>query len=85
MAEAQETRTGHPITRATVASVRWPHKLQYYFGYEQVKGKLIELYDLAEDPEELNNLAHVLPSLAQDLQHDVEQRIAVADQPYLHA
>ncbi|HSR33608.1 MAG TPA: sulfatase-like hydrolase/transferase, partial [Anaerolineae bacterium] len=80
--QAQDTRTGGPITRATVASVRWPHKLQYYSGYEQIQGKLIKLFDLARDPEELHDLANEMPDVASDLLRDLEHRMALADQQY---
>ena len=45
------------VTTATLCQVKGSHKLIYYFGYEELKGKEhVELYDIAADPQELHNL-----------------------------
>ena len=46
------------ICSATVMLVKGQHKLMWYFGHEKLgeNGELVEIYDLLEDPEELNNL-----------------------------
>jgi len=45
------------IIAATALLVRGNYKLMWYFGYEQLDGEeYIELFDIASDPEEINNL-----------------------------
>jgi hypothetical protein len=36
--------------------VRDNYKLTRFWGYEQIEDEIIELYDLENDPQELNNL-----------------------------
>ena len=46
------------ITKATVMMVENQYKLNWYFGYDQLKQNedLVEFYNLLEDPGEINNL-----------------------------
>jgi arylsulfatase A-like enzyme len=53
--EAKENNKFGPLTIATIAMIQWPYKLIHYFGYEELPHHF-ELYNLAEDPEELDDL-----------------------------
>ncbi len=59
-----------PLTKATLAAIRWPFKLVQYRGYKKVD-QFDELFDLENDPEELQNLAHDKPELVSSLQEEL--------------
>lgn len=53
-----------PLTAGTVAMIQGRYKLIYYFGYEDFD-EVYELYDLENDPEELNDLYATETSVAE--------------------
>jgi len=53
--------------------------LIYFRGYG---GDSYEFYNLKEDPEELVDLYHANHSVAQELQVELEKKLAEADRPY---
>jgi arylsulfatase A-like enzyme len=58
------------------------YKLTYYRGWEQLlgRGPLIELYDLENDPEEMEDLSVSHQSLADDLLHELMQKLEEGNQ-----
>ena len=60
------------------------YKLIYYFGLDEIKGNdpYFELYDIKNDPEELNNLYTSKKSIAEDLLQELLTKMEVADVPY---
>jgi hypothetical protein len=55
--EAKKTVPGSLISPLTVTLMRNKYKLMYFSGYEELRGQeRIELYDLDQDPNELNNI-----------------------------
>lgn len=82
--EARKNVATKPLTRATAMIVRWPYKLIRYWGHPElpVRRELFELYDLENDPEELDNLYSTTNPLSQGLVEELKQRIAQADEPY---
>jgi arylsulfatase A-like enzyme len=83
--EAKYNRSSSsPITRATGMIVKGKYKLTHYFGYDELPNgePIIELFDLDNDPEELENLYLEKESLAKDLFHELESRMKEADEPY---
>jgi arylsulfatase A-like enzyme len=73
-----------PFTRASGMIVKGKYKLTKYFGYEGLPDNepIIELYDLENDPEELNDLSLEKRSLVQDMLNELETRMNEADEPY---
>jgi arylsulfatase A-like enzyme len=73
-----------PLTRATGMIVKGKYKLSYYFGYEELPNgePILELFDLENDPEELENLYLEKESIAQDLFNELKSRMEEADEPY---
>lgn len=61
--EASQNSSFVPFTRATYALVKENYKLHYYQGYDGRYNEFFELYDLRQDPEEINNL-YTLPAFA---------------------
>jgi len=64
--------------------VKEDYKLQYFFGYDELgtDGERIELYDLKNDPEELNNLSSTKPETRDELLNEVRQKLAEVNEPY---
>jgi len=75
----------NPLKEASVMMVKGQYKLHAYFGYKQLPPRktLYELYDLKNDPEELENLYTTRPSLAQDMQNEIQKKIEEVNKPYL--
>jgi arylsulfatase A-like enzyme len=79
--EAKSNPKFGPITKATLAIRRGPYKLVYY-SYEDYDGA-IELFDLENDPEELNDLSVSRQSLAADLKNELLNKLEEINQPYI--
>lgn len=76
-----ETGEHNRITAGTLMLVRERHKLIWFFGYEQLRkdGEMIELYNLEEDPQELNNLAPTQQKLTAELLTTAKNKLAEMD------
>lgn len=72
-----------PLTTASVMAIKWPYKLVSYWGYQEIKEeKKLELFNLAEDPEELLNLSISKPEIAKVMEQEIEEQLQQADAPY---
>jgi len=78
------SRARRPISEGSAAIVKQNMKLIYTFGLEELEGRdpYIELYDLAADPEELDDLYTPDHPQGQALLAELLERIGRADQPY---
>ncbi len=56
---------------------RWPYKLMYYWGYQNIPdlGVQLEMYDLENDPEELEELSKVKPDIAKELEAEIKEEM----------
>lgn len=70
-----------PLKKATLAVWRDQFKFTNYMGYPGFDDAF-ELYDLSNDPEELENLYEVQPNIAKELKAELETRRVKADTPY---
>jgi len=64
--EAKQNLKMGPLTKATVALLKDGFKLIHYRGYEGYEDEY-ELFDLNNDPEELENLYRSQKAVAEDL------------------
>jgi arylsulfatase A-like enzyme len=80
--EAKSNPVNRPLTTASFALIRGQYKLIHYSGYEGYETKS-ELYDLANDPEELEDLCSTKRSTAVDLQHELEEKLEEVNQRYM--
>jgi len=72
-----------PLTTATVSVRKGDYKLTYYFGYAELAGReRIELYNIKDDPEELNDLYVVEKELGQELLDEVKRKLEEVNAPY---
>ena len=86
--QARTNEQYEPLTVATTALVKGQYKLMYFFGYEEMGGtgsERIEMYDLQNDPEELNDLYAVKRDTAGDLFGELKAKLEEVDEPYLQA
>ena len=56
----------------------------YFIGYSELgaEGERIELYDIENDPEELNDLSSSKRDTTTDLLNELKQKLAKVNQPY---
>jgi arylsulfatase A-like enzyme len=80
--EAKTNPVAVPLKRATVALFWGPYKLIRYLTRKK-QPVADELYDLARDPEELDNLASSRPELAEELGAALDEKLRQVNQPYL--
>ena len=73
-------KTGR-LKRATIAMIKGDYKIICYRGHEGYDG-VYELFNLHDDPEELNNLFTTLPEIASQLQREVLAKIDEKDAPF---
>jgi choline-sulfatase len=83
--EAKKNKQFAPFTIATTALRKENYKLMYFFGYRELgtEGERIELYDLANDPEELNDLSLSKREITAELLNELKQKLEEIDEPYL--
>jgi arylsulfatase A-like enzyme len=75
--EAKSSPKYGTLNKASVALLKGNYKLIYYRGYENTPAP--ELYDLSNDPEELQDLASTEPSIAADLQQEIEGQLRLTN------
>lgn len=82
--EAKHNDQFSPFTVATTTIIRGNYKLMYFFGYEiwGENSKHIELYDIENDPEELNDLYQSKIALSRDLLKEMEEKLVQVNKPY---
>jgi arylsulfatase A-like enzyme len=71
-----------PLTTGTVALIKDQYKLIYYFGYDGYESEY-ELYDVVNDPEELEDLYLPGEPTAASLQSELEEKLRTVNQPYI--
>lgn len=85
--EARTNGQHAPITVATTTLVKGQYKLLYFVGYDELGGpgsERIELYDLKNDPEELNDLSSSKRETTSELLHELKQKLVEVNEPYSH-
>jgi arylsulfatase A-like enzyme len=76
MMNAKFNNAFQPLTRATFAVRKGEYKLLCFRGYSQFDNKdAFELYDISDDPDELNNLYSETSSVAQDLRAELLAKV----------
>jgi len=81
--EAKYNPKHAPLAKGTVALVKDQYKLIHYFGYDGYENEY-ELYDLANDPEEMEDLYLSRKSIAAGLQSELEKKLRDVNQPYFN-
>jgi arylsulfatase A-like enzyme len=82
--EAKKNGKNMPLTTATVALIKGNYKIMNFSGYEELRGKdRIELYNIENDPEEINDLYSTKRDTADELLHDLKTKLVEANKPFL--
>ena len=83
-AQAAHSPRRQPLKEATGMILKGEYKLSYYIGYDRLpEGEpLIELFDVRNDPDELENLYPARRSLANELLEELIANMQAADEPY---
>jgi arylsulfatase len=79
--EAKSNPVNRPISKATIAMIKDRYKLIYYAGYPGLADGY-ELYDLRNDPEELENLYNPTDGVSADLQFELEDKLRQVNAAY---
>jgi arylsulfatase A-like enzyme len=82
--EAKNNNPIRPLSTASAMILNGEYKLIYYDGYSKLRGRdyLVELYNVNNDPEELDDLSTSHPGIASDLLAELLTRLEAADEPY---
>ena len=73
--DGREFSAGNRVKKGTGMIIRWPYKLMYYWGYQQIPGlgEYKEMYNLQNDPGELNELSQTEPVILTELEGELKQ------------
>lgn len=84
MVHADTTQLNQPISVGTAMIIKENYKLVKYFGYDKLPGgePFYEMFDLEQDPEELNNIYSSKKSMSSELLNELELKLLEADKPY---
>jgi arylsulfatase A-like enzyme len=77
--EAARNPSFAPLSRASISLTKKQQRLTYY-NYPDYRQ--FEFYDLAEDPQEMNDLYALQPAAARQMQDEMLQALAEADRPF---
>ena len=85
--QAEKSEQFSLLTIATLSTRKGDYKLMYFFGYEELGdgGERIELYNIKDDPEELNDLYETEKGIGQELLHELKAKLEEMNAPYLSA
>jgi arylsulfatase A-like enzyme len=82
--QAERSEQFGPLNIATLVIRKGDYKLMYFFGYEELSptGERIELYNIKDDPDELNNLYGVEKGIGQELLDELKAKLEEMNLPY---
>ena len=83
--QARHNDETDPLNEASVMMIKGRYKIHAYFGYDALPSEetLYEVYDLINDPEELNNLYSTEDSISRNLQNELEEKLKKINEPFL--
>jgi arylsulfatase A-like enzyme len=79
--EAKQNPKSDPLEIGTVARINGDYKLIHYFGFKNFSD-VYELYDLKQDPEEMENLYNDKEDLASELKSELLAKIEEENQKF---
>jgi len=85
VAQPEKSEQYGPLTIATLVIRRGDYKLMYFYGYKELgaAGERVELYNLKNDPEELNDLYETEKEIGQELLNELKAKLEEVNAPYL--
>ncbi len=82
--EAKSNPKNAPLRKATVAMIKGDYKIIYYRGYQGHDG-VFEMYNLKQDPEELDDLYDTNSTVASELKFELLAKIEEKDAPFMQS
>jgi arylsulfatase A-like enzyme len=81
--QALDNAPQEPLTQASIIQVKEDYKLHYYFGYPELSdGETVKLFNIKDDPEELNDLYTTKKSMATELLDELRTKLQQVNKPY---
>jgi len=76
-----------PLTIATISIRKGDYKLMYFIGYKELgaNSERIELYNVKDDPEELNDIFDVERDIGMVLLNELKEKLNEVNEPYIIA
>jgi arylsulfatase A-like enzyme len=82
--QAKDTEPESPISMGTLALVKGQYKITYFFNYPKLEGQeRVELYDIDQDPHELNNLYPGEKTIGNQLLNELKSKLDEMNKPYI--
>lgn len=83
--QAEKSEQFGPLTVATLTVRKGDYKLMYFFGYKELRGnrERVELYNIKDDPEELNDLFDIEKGIGQELLNELKAKLEEVNTPFL--
>lgn len=83
--EAKRNNAFAPLSIGTLAAYRGPYKLVQFFGYDTLsRGEsYFELYNLENDPDELENLYTTETAIAREMEEQLRQKLQEVNRPFI--
>jgi hypothetical protein len=73
--EAKSNPKAGPLSKGTVALIKEPYKLVYYFNLDK-KREIYELYDIQNDPDEMEDLSAITKGMTAELKAELAGKLA---------
>jgi choline-sulfatase len=83
--QAEKSEQFAPLTVVTLTLRKGDYKLMYFLGYKELRGnqERVELYNIKDDPEELNDLFDTEKEIGLDLINELKAKLEEVNLPYL--
>ena len=83
--QAEKSEQYGPLTIATLSIKKDDYKLMYFYGYKELgeAGERLELYNIKDDPDELNDLFDTEKEIGQKLLNELKAKLEEVNAPYL--
>jgi arylsulfatase A-like enzyme len=82
--QSKDTDPDAPLKRATIALIRENYKLLYFTGYPELGGtERIELYNIFDDPHELNNIYTTQSTIGKTMVDELKFKLTEKNRAYL--
>jgi len=80
--EAKNNAKQGSLQKATIAHIKGDHKLVYYFGYD-LSDDFIELFDIKNDPDELNEISSSHSGIEMELKAELKEKLRKINADFL--
>ena len=82
--QSHDTGREDILSKASITLIKGRYKLHYYFGYSETGGNdLVKMFNIKDDPEEMNDLSELEKGITSELLKELKARLAEVNEPYL--